>query len=80
MLLQFSLTVIGLLICAGDVAALAFLLSWQDHAADPISRRQRLLTGVLPISCLLLLVLLGAMFLLMMLWSPQGAELLAGRY
>jgi len=79
MLLQLSLTVVGLLICAGDVAALAFLLSWQEHAADPDSRRQRLLKGVVPASCLLLLLLLGAVFSLMMLWSPQGAELLAGR-
>lgn len=78
MLLQLALTVLALLVCVGDVAALAFLLSWQEHAANPISRRQRLLTGVLPASCLLLLLLLGAVFFLMMLWSPQGAELLAG--
>lgn len=79
MLLQLALTVVALLVCVGDVAALAFLLSWQEHAADPVSRRQRLLTGVLPASCLLLLLLLGAVFSLMMLWSPQGAALLAGR-
>ena len=79
MLIQLSLTVVALLVCVGGVAALAFLLSWQDHAADPDSRRQRLLTGVLPASSVLLLMLLGAVFFLMMLWSPQGAELLAGR-
>lgn len=79
MLLQLSLTVVALLVCVGDVAALATLLTWQERAADPDSRRQRLLTGVLPISSLLLLVLLGALFSLMMLWSSQGAEALLGK-
>ena len=58
MLIQFSLTIVGLLVCVGDVAALATLLTWQERAADPISRRQRLLTAVLPVSSLLLLLLL----------------------
>jgi hypothetical protein len=79
MLLQFSLTVLGLLICVGDVATLALVLTWQERAADPNLRRQRLLTGVLPVGSLLLLLLLGVVFFLLMLWSPQGAELLAGR-
>ncbi|UOQ65391.1 hypothetical protein [Hymenobacter volaticus] len=78
MLIQFSLTIVGLLVCIGDVAALATLLTWQERAADPISRRQRLLTAVLPVSSLLLLLLLGAVFFLMMLWSPQGFEALLG--
>ncbi|WP_375435620.1 hypothetical protein [uncultured Hymenobacter sp.] len=78
MLLQLSLTAVGLLICVGDVAALATLLTWQERAADPDSRRQRLLRGVLPVSGLLLLVLLGTLFSLMMLWSPQGTEVLLG--
>ncbi|HEX8425204.1 hypothetical protein [Hymenobacter sp.] len=78
MLLQLSLTFVGLLVCVGDVAALATLLTWQERAADPVSRRQRLLTGVLPVSSLLLLLLLGAVFFLMMIWSPQGAEVLIG--
>ncbi|SHK57730.1 hypothetical protein [Hymenobacter psychrotolerans] len=77
MLLQLSLTLLGLLICAGDVAALAGLLTWQERAADPDSRRQRLLRAVLPATSVLLLVLLGIVFSLMMLWSPQGAEALA---
>lgn len=77
MLLQLSLTLLGLLICAGDVAALAVLLTWQERAADPDSRRQRLLRAVLPATSVLLLVLLGIVFSLMMLWSPQGASALA---
>jgi uncharacterized membrane protein YidH (DUF202 family) len=77
MLIQLSLTFVALLICAGDVAALATLLTWQERAADLDSRRQRLLCGVLPATSVLLLVLLGIVFSLMMLWSPQGAELLA---
>ncbi|MBD2714686.1 hypothetical protein KBK19_06545 [Microvirga sp. STR05] len=77
MLLQLSLTLVALLICAGDVAALAVLLTWQERAADPDSRRQRLLRAVLPATSVLLLVLLGTIFSLMMLWSPQGAEALA---
>ena len=77
MLLQLSLTLVALLICAGDVAALAVLLTWQERAADPDSRRQRLLRAVLPATSVLLLVLLGVVFSLMMLWSPQGAEALA---
>jgi|GEM_PF-2004733 len=79
MLVQLPLTLVALLICAGDVAALATLLTWQERAADPDSRRLRLLRGVLPGTSVLLLVLLGMVFSLMMLWSPQGAELLAGR-
>jgi uncharacterized membrane protein YidH (DUF202 family) len=77
MLLQLSLTVVALLICVGDVVALAGLLAWQERAADPDSRRYRLLRGVLPATSLLLLVLLGAVFSLMMLWSAQGAAALA---
>ncbi|QNH63143.1 hypothetical protein [Hymenobacter sediminicola] len=77
MLLRLSLTLVALLICAGDVAALAVLLTWQERAADPDSRRLRLLRAVLPATSVLLLVLLGTIFSLMMLWSPQGAEALA---
>lgn len=79
MLLQSLLTLAAVLICAGDVAALAGLLSWQERAADPDLRRHRLLRAVLPITSLLLLLLLGVVFSVMMLWSPQGAEMLAGR-
>ncbi|WBO83235.1 hypothetical protein [Hymenobacter yonginensis] len=77
MLLQFSLTIVALLICAGAVAALAGLLAWQERAADPDSRRLRLVRAVLPVTSVLLLLLLGAVFSLMMLWSPQGAAALA---
>ena len=77
MLLQFSLTIVALLICIGDVAALAGLLAWQERAADPASRRLRLVRAVVPATSVLLLVLLGVVFSLMMLWSPQGAAALA---
>ena len=45
---QFALTLLGILFCAGDVAALSFLLTWQERAASPAARRQRLVRGVLP--------------------------------
>ncbi len=77
MLLQLSLTIVALLICAGDVVALAGLLAWQERAADPDSRRLRLVRAVLPATSVLLLVLLGVVFSLLMLWSPQGAAALA---
>lgn len=76
MLLQLSLSIVALLICAGDVVALAGLLAWQERAADPDSRRLRLVRAVLPATSVLLLVLLGVVFSLMMLWSPQGAAAL----
>ncbi|QIX60802.1 hypothetical protein HER32_06270 [Hymenobacter sp. BT18] len=59
MFLQFALTLVGLLVCAGDIVALATLLTWQERAADPGSRRQRLLTGVVPLSSVLLLLYTG---------------------
>ncbi|TYZ06758.1 hypothetical protein FY528_16995 [Hymenobacter lutimineralis] len=77
MFLQFALTLVGLLVCAGDIVALATLLTWQERAADPGSRRQRLLTGVVPLSSVLLLLLLGLMFFLLVLWSPEGGSKLA---
>ncbi|MCR5888844.1 hypothetical protein LRS06_13935 [Hymenobacter sp. J193] len=77
MLLQFSLTLGGLLMCAGDIVALAGLLTWQQRAPDPGTRRWRLLAGVMPLSTVLLLLLLGLLFSLMVLWSPEGATILA---
>ncbi|SHK57847.1 hypothetical protein [Hymenobacter psychrotolerans] len=76
MLLQCFLTFVVLLICGGAVAALATVITWQEQAPSAAIRRQRLL-GVVPISSFLLLILLGAIFSVMLLWSGRGADLLA---
>ncbi|MBD2767351.1 hypothetical protein IC235_05545 [Hymenobacter sp. BT664] len=68
---QLALTFLGLLFCAGDVAALGFLLTWQERASSPAGRRQRLVRGVLPAATLLLSLLLLALTQLMLLWSQQ---------
>lgn len=66
---QFALTLLGLLFCASDVAALGFLLSWQERAASPAARLQRFVRGVLPAAVALLALLLLALTQLMLLWS-----------
>lgn len=68
---QFALTFLGLLFCVGDVAVLGFLLTWQERAASPAMRRQRLVRGVLPATALLLGLLLLAFTQIMLLWSPR---------
>ena len=68
---QFALTLLGLLFCAGDVAVLGFLLSWQDRAASPGARYQRMVRTVLPATVVLLALLLLAFTQLMLLWSGQ---------
>ena len=68
---QLALTLLGLLFCAGDVAALGFLLSWQERAASPDARWRRLVRGVLPATVLLLALLLLAFTQLMLLWNKQ---------
>ncbi|MDB5236152.1 MAG: hypothetical protein JWR44_3145 [Hymenobacter sp.] len=68
---NFFLTFLGLLFCVGDVAALGFLLTWQERAASPSARRQRLLRSVLPGTVVLLGLLLLAFTQLMLLWSNQ---------
>ena len=68
---QFALTLLGLLFCAGDVALLGLLLTWQERAASSALRRQRLLRGVLPAAALLLGLLLLALTQVMLLWSPR---------
>jgi NADH:ubiquinone oxidoreductase subunit 6 (subunit J) len=75
MQLFVSLTMV--LLCAGGVAVLALVLAWQERAASPDVRRQRLLRLVLPVASAVLALMLGAVFLVMMVWSPQGAEMLA---
>ena len=67
---QFALTLLGVLFCAGDVTALALLLTWQERAPSPHVRRLRLLRGVLPGTVLLLALLLLALVHLMLLWRP----------
>ena len=68
---QLALTLLGLLFCAGDVAALGFLLSWQERAASPDARWRRLVRGVLPATVVLLALLLLAFTQLMLLWTKQ---------
>lgn len=63
------LTFLGILFCLGDVAVLGLLLTWQERAASPSARRQRLLRGVLPATAVLLGLLLLAFTQLMLLWS-----------
>ena len=71
MLPQFVLTLLGLLLCAGDLTALALLLTWQERAPSPATRRQRLLRGVLPGTAVLLALLLLAVVQLALLWAGQ---------
>lgn len=68
---QFVLTLLGVLFCAGDVAVLGFLLTWQERAASPEARFQRWLRTVLPATAVLLGLLLLALTQLMLLWSGQ---------
>ena len=68
---QLALTVLGLLFCVGDVAALGFLLTWQERAASPDARWRRLVRGVLPATVVLLALLLLALTQFMLLWSRQ---------
>jgi hypothetical protein len=77
MQLLISLGVV--LLCAGGVAVLALVLAWQERAAAPDVRRLRFLRLVLPVASAVLALMLGAVFLLLMVWSPQGAEMLASR-
>ena len=62
---------LGVLFCAGDVAVLGLLLTWQERAPSPDLRRQRLLRGVLPATVVLLGLLLLAFTQLMLLWSNR---------
>lgn len=77
MLLQLGLSVLALLLCAGGVGALALVLTWRERAASPDVRRARLLLLVLPVGAVVLGVVLGALTLLLLLWAPGGAEVLA---
>ncbi|WP_210520523.1 hypothetical protein [Hymenobacter terricola] len=67
----FFLTFLGVLFCFGDVAALGFLLTWQERAATPSLRWRRLVRGVLPATVVLLGLLLLALTQLMLLWARQ---------
>ena len=68
---QFAFTLLGLLFCAGDIAALGFLLTWQERAATLALRRRRWVRGVMPATVVLLSLLLLALTQLMFLWSGQ---------
>lgn len=67
----FALILVGVLFCAGDVAALGYSLSWQERAASPDTRWRRLVRGVLPATVVLLTLLLVAFTQLLLLWSRQ---------
>ena len=77
MLAQIGLSFLVLLLCAGAVAALALVLTWQERAPTPDVRRRLLLGLVLPVTGLVGGVVLGSFTLLLLLWSPGGAEVLA---
>ena len=68
---QFALTFLGLLFCVGDVAALGYLLTWQEQAPTPSQRRRRLLHRVLPGAVVLVALLLLAFVQIMLLWSNR---------
>ncbi|MBF9238333.1 hypothetical protein I2I05_13085 [Hymenobacter sp. BT683] len=68
---QLFLTFLGLLFCAGDVAILGVLLTWQERAPTPSSRRHRFLRFVLPAAVVLVALLLLAFVQIMLLWSAQ---------
>lgn len=76
-MLQFAISLGMVLLCAGGVVVLALVLAWQERAAAPDVRRQRLLWLVLPVASAVLALLLGSVFLLMTIWSPQSADILA---
>ena len=68
---NFALTVLGILFCVGDVAALGWLLEWRNRAAVPADRLRRLWRGVLPGAAVLVALLLLAMVQTMLLWRNQ---------
>ena len=68
---QMALTILGIVFCIGDVAALGMLLTWQERAATPDARWQRWVRGVLPATVVLLGLLLLAFTQLMLLWSSK---------
>ena len=68
---NFLFTLLSLVFCLGDVAALSFLLTWQERAASPSARRARWWRGVVPGAMVLVGLLLLAFFQTMRLWSGQ---------
>ena len=68
---QFVLTFLGIIFCFGDVAILGLVLTWQERAATPAIRRQRLWRGVVPATVVLLGLLLLAFTQLMLLWTSR---------
>ena len=77
--MQLLVSLAMVLVCAGGVAVLALVLTWQEQAAASDVRRRRLLRLVVPVASAVLVLMLGAVFLVMLVWSPQGAALLASR-
>lgn len=73
-LLQLGFSLLGLLWCAGSVAALAALLTWRERAATFAARTQRLLAVVLPCAALLLASVLWTLLHVMLLWGQHGPD------
>ncbi|WP_310394017.1 hypothetical protein [Hymenobacter sp.] len=68
---QFALTLLGLLFCFADVAAMGLLLEWRARAASPGLRLRRLVRVVLPGAAVLGALLLLVAVQTMLLWSGQ---------
>ena len=68
---NFALTLLGILFCAGDVAAIGWLLEWRTRADVPAERLRRGWRTVLPGAVVLVALLLLAMVQMMMLWAGQ---------
>ncbi len=68
---NFALTLLGILFCAGDVAAIGWLLEWRNRAAVPAERLRRGWRTVLPGAVVLVVLVLLAMVQMMMLWTGQ---------
>lgn len=71
-LLQVGLSLLGLIWCAGSIAALAALLTWRERAATFVARTRRLLTVVLPCAALLLASVLWTLLHVMLLWGQSA--------
>ncbi|RSK51436.1 hypothetical protein [Hymenobacter rigui] len=78
-LLQLGFSLLGLLWCAGSVAALAALLTWRERAATFVARTQRLLMVVLPCAALLLGSVLWTLLHVMLLWGQNEPQPIAIR-
>ena len=77
--LSIVLSFLGMLWCAGSVAALAALLTWRERAATFMARSQRLVMVVLPCATVLLGSVLWVMLHVMLLWGQSAPVAVAIR-